>query len=352
MININADYINFDNTPTTPDYSKIFSSLFNNIVDFEANTLNYHQPAINTKVKIEEARISLSNSLNVAPSSIFFTPNGTYANNLSVNSLPQNTSCLITSHFEHPSVILPLKARSKQLNIPLYFIKTDFDSGVNLEFLKNILEQNPHSFVSLSHVNRLTGRLLPFTRVSKICQKFSSTFHSDMSHSFAKFNIDLQKLNADIVTVSGHTFGAPRGVGMIYSKPEINLKPIVLGENNESSVVPGAENINAIVSFVKVFNFLLEKNLFYKSEVFELKNYLKERLDILEIMYNSSGFSYQHFSPYILNIELPKVIDFNNFLIKLDLNNVAIADGRCTISNMFKNITVSFNLTNNKQQIQ
>lgn len=352
MINSKANYINFDNTSTTPDYSKIFSSLSSNNVDFYADTQQYHQLAINSKVIIEQARIELSNSLNVAPSTIFFTPNGTYANNLAINSLPTNASCLITSHFEHPSVILPLEEKSKQLNIPLYFIKTQKDSGVDVQDLKNILEKNPHSFVSLAHVNRLTGRLLPITKVSTICQKSDSIFHSDMSHSFAKFNLDLEKLNVDIATVSGHTFGSPRGVGMIYSKPEIILKPIVFGENNEYSVAPGAENIDSIKVFVKIFGFLSPKNNFYQNEVFELKEILKDTLVASGINFSTFGFSNIHFSPYIVNLELSEVVNFNNFLIKLDINDVAIADGRCSICNMFKNITVSFNLTNNKRQIE
>lgn len=343
-------YIYFNNASSTPDYTKIINPNYFFEDDFQASTLKIHQKSIKNKTKVEEARILTANLLKIAPNSLFFTPNGTYANNLAINSIPQSTKAAVSSIFEHPSVLITLKNKCQQLNIPLLYVDLEQDSGINLQNFKKLLQKHPYSFISLSHINRLTGRQLPISRISKICHKNKSIFHSDMSHSLAKYDINLKKLGVDMVTSSGTTLGAKPGVGFIFSK--IKIKPIIFGAKNEYSIVPGSENIEAITSFANTLKFFSEKHLFYKDKATELKNYLKNNLDKKKIEYKTYGFSETHFSPYMINLELPQINDINNLLIKLDLNNFAIGNGTSKKQNMQKNILLSFNIENNKYEIE
>jgi len=281
-------YIYFNNASSTPDYTKIINPNYFFEDDFQASTLKIHQKSIKNKTKVEEARILTANLLKIAPNSLFFTPNGTYANNLAINSIPQSTKAAVSSIFEHPSVLITLKNKCQQLNIPLLYVDLEQDSGINLQNFKKLLQKHPYSFISLSHINRLTGRQLPISRISKICHKNKSIFHSDMSHSLAKYDINLKKLGVDMVTSSGTTLG----------------------------------------------------------------DYLKNNLDKKKIEYKTYGFSETHFSPYMINLELPQINDINNLLIKLDLNNFAIGNGTSKKQNMQKNILLSFNIENNKYEIE
>lgn len=267
------------------------------------------------------------------------------------NSIPLDTKAIITSQFEHASVLKPLEKIAKTLNIPLKYVELNIDTGINLISLKSHLQKNQNSFVSLSHVNRLTGRLLPIKRVAEICHKNNAVFHSNMSNSFGKFDINLKNLDVDIATFSGANIGIP-AIGLFYSKPVFKPKPIILGQKNEYSLVPGTENLPAILLLTDVLKYFTENYLQIKKHNLELKKHLKEELESYNINFSSYGFSDVNFSPYIVSLTLPDIFNFDNFLLKLDLNNIAVSDGRFYELKQHKNLVISFNLTNNTNEIE
>ncbi len=317
---------------------------------FFADTQKQHQKAIESRVKLEQARKNTANLLNTTSDTIFFTPNGTYANNIAINSIPDNSQAIVTSVCEHSSVLLPILQKSKQLKIPVIYCKYKEDTGIDLADLKSILKKYSQAFVSLAHVNQYTGRMLPISRIAEICEKNDAIFHSDISQSIGKFDINFENIKIDIATASGQSIGV-RGGGVIYANKKMKLKPLILGEKNEYGIVSGSENIQAIISLSNTLDYISKNRLKFRNYLIELKNYLKNELKKREINFSSKGFSEENFSPYIININFPEIKDFDAFLIKLDLNDVYIVDGKCAKLDMFNNIILSFSPQNTKTEI-
>ncbi len=340
----------FDNASSTPILSDILIKNYN-LSDFYGCTQNYHQKALKNKAIIEKSRITTANNLNVAPRTIFFTPNCTIANNIAINSIPHNSKSIITSYCEHPSVLIPIKKIAQKRKIPVFYVNLNKDSGLDLKSFKKLLKQNQNSFVSLAHLNNLTGRLLPISRVSEICKKNNSLFHSDISQTIAKFKNNLSNLDIDIATASGHKFGALKGAGILYAKSSVKINPLFWGHKNEYSISPGSENILSIKTFAQALNIFDKNRKFYHQKLLKLKKHFYEQLKKNKIDFKSYGFSEIHFSPYFLNLEFPAINDFKSFLIKLDLNNVILSNGTCHFLNINKNIRLSFFVYNSISEI-
>ncbi len=317
--------INFDNIGAMPLLPEVIDFVKNNIELTFGDEQNLHSFSRKSQATVEQARIIVANAFNVAPATIRFTHSATEANNLIINYIhPKNTSAIITSEFEHFSVLKTLKQKAKQLGIPIYFVATNADTGINLKNLKVLLKQNPRSFVSLAHVNRITGRLLPIKRTSDLCKKYGAIFHSDISLTAGKLSIDLQNLDVDFASVSGRKLGAMIGSGLLYAKRRIELSAIYAGVNNEYGLVPGSQNPLAIASLAIALKINLQH---YKSNfltITNLKNYLHKKLIYNKISFQSICFEPEHFLPHIINIYIQRIKNIEKFLILLDLNDIAV----------------------------
>jgi cysteine desulfurase len=341
--------IYFDNASSSKIIKKIKKTIPFSCYEFWADTNNYHQAALKAKSKIEQARLGIAKLLNVSPATIRFTSNGTEANNLAISLVDDKFNAIITSKYEHKSVLKTLKIKSEQKNIPIFYVNTFPDSTVDLKHLKSLLQENPNSFVSLAHVNMYTGRLLQLRRVTELCHKYQSVFHSDMSLTLGKLDINLQKPDVDIATASSHKLASVRGAGIIYKKREIEIPKIIYGNANEFDFRPGAENIYAIFAMFKTLEYLYKNNLKISTHIKNLKKILYAELDKRKIQYNSVSKSEIHFLSHINLIYFYNNGGFDKFKIKLDLNDIYIFPVDYMQQ---KSIRISFGEKNTKKEVK
>ncbi len=340
--------INFDNIGSTQLLPDIRDFLIDKLHTQYGDKLNFHSLALKTQAEIEQARILIANAFNVAPATIRFTHSGTEANNLIINWIQnKNTSAVITSHDEDLSVLRVLQQKAKLLDIPLFFVENTEDSGINLKHLKKLLQQNNSAFVSLAHVNRLTGRLLPLRRTAELCHKFNSVFHTDIAMTAGKLSIDLQKLDIDFASASAHKIGGLRGAGFIYFKRTHKLSSIFAGNNDEYGLSLGTENLLGIISMAQALDYNLANYQDNLLKINELKSFLHKKLLEYKINFQSKCFQPEHFLPHIINISLPKIKNLQNLLIYLDMNNIAI--GYEDLNK--KNLIISFSEQNTFEEI-
>ena len=343
----------FDNVSAYLPSHEVVKYTQKEVAEFYGSTAQTHSLGQKAKAKLENSRTKLAFLLKVKTNTLFFASTRTEANNTVINYINNNRfTAIISSIYEPPSILETLKYKSEELNIPIFFVKNDDDTGINLPDLKQLLEKNQKSFVSLSHVNQFTGRLLPITRVSKLVHKYNSIFHSDMSHTLGKVNIDLQNLNIDIITASADLFGGIRGAAFIYAKSTIQLNSIYLGNNNEYKVRSGTENIFAISTMVFALEESIKNITTNWNYIKELKLFLKTELDKNKIDYSSICFSEEHFLPYIVNIKFNNELKLDTFLIKLDLNDIYVSNTIYTNISMCKNVILSFCPQNFQEEIK
>lgn len=345
--------IYFDNASIEKTTSETIDFAKSKLEEFFGNSSEIHTAGQNSKAEIEHCRSELAGIVNTTTDKVFFTTGRAEANNIVINSIKKlNPNTIITSVFEHNSILKIIKKISSDSKIPIIFLKTYEDSGINLENFKNIVQQNPNSFISLSHVNNYTGRLLPIKRISKHAHKNNCIFHSDISQSIGKFDVNLQNIDTDIITAGSEQISGIIGAGFIASKNKFEFSPAILGDNKEYGISQQNENILAISTMLFSLKNKLEKRTYNFEQVSKLKSELKKKLDENNISYNSNSFSKEHFSPYTVNIKFSDINNFQSFLIKLDLNNICVSDLSKTQPNPLNNqIQISFSTENTINEI-
>lgn len=316
------------------------------VLEAMANTHNpssVHSFGRKAKSIIEGVKQRLLRSLNASSLEyeVIFTSSGTEANNLVIQGI--NCPQIITSAIEHPSIIEPAKHSNKASLIPV-----DSSGLINCEQLKHILSSSEKgSLLSIMYANNETGVIQDFNgTICKITKKHNLIFHSDISQAYGKVPIDLTKTKFDLVTLSGHKFGAPHGVAALVKRKNIKLNPIIHGGAQELGYKPGTENVAAIAGFGAAIDKINELNAKY-TELAELRNYMEKELvklsdDILILsekvtrLPNTSSICFKHVSNDLA-------------LIKLDLAGIAVSAGSACSSGKIEPSHVMLALTNNRE---
>lgn len=311
--------IYFDNASTMQIFPETEKYVSENAGLLNAERNAYHQSGVQTAAGIEKSRIVVANTLNVSPANIKFLCDEAFLLNLISNYLLKSSfESVISYKHENPLLLHIFRNVAEKNNIELQFVEQTEDSGIDLKHLKQLLKETKKSFVSLPHVNAVTGRLLPIRRVAELCQKYEAIFYCNISHSIGRFDLDLSRLPVDIASFSAHKTGAIRGLTAIFLKHgNLNIdlfKDFYFQEN---------QNLYALASSLVTLEIWKEKGREFNLKVNELKKYLFEKLNQANIYYSSISESEVHFSPYLINISF-KVSDFEVFCYKLDLNDVQI----------------------------
>ncbi len=276
-----------------------------------------------TKGELETSRLELARMLEVEARGIFFCSGISEANNIVVKYVADlKPSAIISSPFEPSSLLVPLGDVADKHDIPLLFVPTNHESGVDLHYLKKMIEQNPRSFISLSLVNRFTGCLLPVSRIAKYAHKYDCFFHSDISHSLGRFVVKSSNTNLDLMTAGAEFFGGLRGAGFVASNsPDFSPKSVITGVSCEYGAAAGQENILAISTMIFALKKLTESIEANFEQAKQLKKLLHEQLLSCGIEFTSVAFAEEHFSPYIIPLALSRIGDYKRLIVNLDVND-------------------------------
>lgn len=229
------------------------------------------------KQQIEQARCEIAKHLNCLPEEIYFTSGATESNNWAIFSAVKNkNNFIITSDGEHASVYEPITALKNQ-GIKTIFAGLDnntfFDYGDCTTKL-DAIKDSDCSLVSIIHASNETGAI---NNIKDICSKLKqrypkAIFHADGVQAFGKIETDVKQLGVDLYSISGHKVGAFKGIGVLYIKKGINLKPLLYGGGQENKMRSGTENLISIMGLVKAITHY--KNTYNAKHNQELKQHM------------------------------------------------------------------------------
>lgn len=295
--------IYFDNASTTRVRQEAVDIMVKAMREDFANPSALHSFGHRVEKEVETARQKVSNALGVSTNEIYFTSCGTEGNNIAIATFDGSLGEFIMTELEHSSV----KRAYENHNIKnLKILSVDKHGMISLDELRDSINENT-KLVSIMHVNNEIGIINDIESIGKIIKEKNpnTLFHVDGIQGFGKVPIDLKRSMVDMYTISGHKFHAPKGIGAIYIKDGVNLKPVLYGGGQEKGMSSGTENVPGILALGEMAEIMsenLEKNY---ENVSEVKNYLIEKLETLgDIIINSKG---EHHSPYILNVSLKDV---------------------------------------------
>ena len=320
-----------DNAATTPLRDEVINSMFNVIKNY-GNPSSTHSYGRSAKILVEDSRKIIAENLNVKPNEIIFTSGGTESDNSilksSVDDLGIQT--IITSKIEHHAILNVVDYLSLK-KVKIKYVNVKNDGSIDIEDLENILfNDNSKKLVTLMHVNNEIGNILDLKKVSSICKKHSTYFHTDAVQSIGHFKFDLDSLNIDFLSASAHKFHGPKGIGFSFIKKKSGLKSFIIGGSQERGLRGGTEAVHNIVGMSKAIS-IAYKNLNHElTHILNLKSYLIKNLKkyFPNIIFNGLSDDLNSSSHTILNVSFPNFKDKNElFNFNLDLKGIACSKG-------------------------
>ncbi len=350
--------IYLDNAATTPLLAEVWQYMQQRYEISWANPSSTHAMGRKAKTEIEQARRSIAKWLNCAPNQLYFTSGGTESDNIVLqNAAHLKRSCIITTTIEHHAV---LHAATNQ-ELPVIYTPLLADGELDLQALEHLLAQNPNALVSIMHINNELGNINPIEKIAKLCRKYEALLHTDTTQSVGMLPIDLKAWDVDFAVGSAHKFNGPKGIGFLYVKPGIFLKPIMHGGAQEKELRSGTENVLGIIGMAYALQLAYTSNR--AAHVLELKEHMRKKLlEIQGTKINGSEAS----APHILNCNFaPTSID-TMLLFNLDLQGICASGGSACSSGAAKgshvldavypnstgsNVRFSFGVQNTLQEI-
>jgi cysteine desulfurase len=293
--------IYFDNAATTPPTEEVIESVVVGMKEYYGNPSSLHKLGLNAERMLLTSREELAKTINATSDEIFFTSGGSEGNNFILKGIGKSGNNIITTKFEHPSVLNALNELREQ-GIIVHELSLNENGEVDLEELKGFIDKNT-VLVSIMHVNNEIGTMQPIEEIGKIIKDNSTRakFHVDGVQSYGKIAIDVKKANIDYLTVSSHKFHGPKGVGFCYIRKGLRLKPLISGGGQESGFRSGTENLPGVMGMVVAAKMAQASIKESYKKVWEIKEHFIEKLKGIEnIKINSP--QKENISPYILNV--------------------------------------------------
>lgn len=224
--------IYLDNAATTPIKEEVLAAMMPYLKGEYGNASSVYALGQASRKAIEHSREQIASVINASPEEIYFTSGGTESNNWALNEMV----CLV-SDIEHPSVL----KRAYGETLPV-----DQHGFVNLVRLRNALGLD-WDVVSVQFANNEIGTIQPVQEIGRLCKQHDVLFHTDAVQAFGHVPIDVRAMRIDMLSASGHKFGAPKGVGFLYVRKGITIKPFMRGGHQERGFRAGTENVAGIV---------------------------------------------------------------------------------------------------------
>ena len=217
------------------------------------NPSSIHCAGRDAREAVEEARRQVAKLINAQPRRIVFTGSGSEADNLALKGVAfakRNIGRhIITTTIEHPAVLSTCEFLEK-IGCTISYLNVDGNGCLDLENLKDAITKDT-ILVSIMMANNEVGTILPIKELCAIAHEKGILFHTDAIQAVGKTRVDVEELDVDMLSISGHKFHAPKGVGALYIKKGIEIEPLIHGGKQEGGIRAGTENVPAIVGLGK-----------------------------------------------------------------------------------------------------
>jgi cysteine desulfurase len=217
------------------------------------NPSSTHSYGIESKKAIETARKNLAILLNCSPSELIFTSGGTESNNFAIKGIAyanrDKGNHIITSNIEHPSILEVCRFLEKE-GFEITYLPVSNEGILETITLRDAIRPTT-ILVSVMHANNETGTIQNISELSALAHEHNIIFHSDAAQSVGKIKTDVREMGVDILSVAGHKFYAPKGIGALYIREGVKLSKMMHGANHEHNLRAGTENVLEIAGLGK-----------------------------------------------------------------------------------------------------
>jgi cysteine desulfurase len=243
-----SDLIYLDNNATTRVADEVIAAMTPYYRELFGNPHAIHSLGRRSHEAVEESRAEVALLLGVAPAEVIFTSCGTEGNALVIRGLIDQTPGrrkVVTTSVEHPSVLTLLRALERAGLIELAVVAVDGDGAIDLDAMRDAIDERT-LLVTVMLAQNETGVLHPISRIAELAHARGALMHVDAVQAAGKVPLSQNDLGADFITISGHKFHAPKGVGALTMRKGLALQPLWYGGGQELGLRSGTEPVPSI----------------------------------------------------------------------------------------------------------
>jgi cysteine desulfurase len=305
----------FDHNATTPVSPEVLEAMLPVMTEVFGNPSSIHHYGQAARARLDHARRQVAALLHCSDNEIVFTSGGTESDNLAILGIGGH---VITTTIEHPAVL----ATADQLSVTQ--VPVDHSGIVDPEAIRNAIRPDTR-LITVMHVNNELGTIQPVEEIGRIAREAGVAFHSDGIQAAGKVPIDVSAIQADVYSISGHKIYAPKGIGALFIRKGLHLRPQMFGGSHESRLRAGTQNVAGAVALGAAAQWIHEHAAAEWPALATLRDHLERGIlsRIADTHVNAAGSLR---APNVSNIRF-EGIDSEALLIALDLRGFAVSAG-------------------------
>ena len=320
-----------DNGATTRVTEPVFEAMKPYFCEIYGNPSSVHSYGHETRHAVEEAREKVAVAINAQPSEIYFTGCGTESDNWAVRGAAyanvKKGKHIITSAIEHHAVLHTCQQLEKE-GFEVTYLSVDEFGLVTAEQVAEAIRPDT-TIVSIMAANNEIGTIEPIAEIGAVCKDKGVLFHTDAVQAIGSVKIDVKEMNIDMLSMSGHKFHAPKGIGVLYIRKGVRIQRLIQGGAQERTQRPGTENLASIVGIGKAIELATADIDAHNDKLSKMRDYMIDRI-LTEIPYTRVNGHREKRLPGNVNVCF-RFIEGEALLLFLDAKGIAGSSGSaCT----------------------
>ena len=238
-----------DNAATTAPYPQVAESMMEAITDLYQNPSSLYHNSDIVRDKINIAREQIAKTLNCSPSEIYFTSGGSESDNWAIKGIAEayghKGKHIITTAIEHKAVLKTCKWLENR-GFEIDYVEPDERGYISVSDIESKIRPDT-ILVSVMTANNEIGTIEPISLIGLVCSQHGIIFHTDAVQAYGHIKIDVNEMNIDLLSASGHKFHGPKGIGFLYIRNNVIMPSMIHGGGQENGLRAGTENTPGII---------------------------------------------------------------------------------------------------------
>lgn len=245
--------IYMDHAATTPVRKEVMEEILPYFTQYYGNASGIYGIAKESKKALEKAREQVATAIHAKPAEIYFTAGGSESDNMALRGVAEAMKAkgnhIITTKIEHHAILHTCEYLEKH-GYEVTYLDVDADGKVSVEDVAAAIRPET-ILISIMFANNEIGTIEPIAEIGKLAREKGIYFHTDAVQAMGHVPIDVEEMQIDLLSISGHKLGAPKGIGAIYIRKGVKVTPLIFGGAQEKKMRAGTENIAGIVGLGK-----------------------------------------------------------------------------------------------------
>ncbi|MBR3928957.1 MAG: cysteine desulfurase NifS [Clostridia bacterium] len=323
--------IYMDNAATTRVTEPVFEAMKPYFCDLYGNPSSVHAFGREARRAVEEARRQVAAALGCEAREVYFTGCGTESDNWAIKgcayAAKNGRKTIVSTNIEHHAVLHTLEALEKE-GFNVIYVPVDEEGIVKMDEMKKAITEDT-LLVTVMAANNEIGTIQPIEEIASLAHEKGALFHTDAVQAIGSMRFNVKEMGIDMLSLSGHKFHAPKGVGVLYIKNGLRIRPLIAGGAQERTQRAGTENLASIVALGKAITLANENIDEHNAKLSEMRDALIEKI-LTRIPETRLNGHKEKRLPGNVNVSI-SYIEGEALLLSLDLKGIAASSGSaCT----------------------